>query len=45
MLTKQERIANSWKRELEKSAQAYESLINKLKSENGTLRGENEHWR
>ena len=34
MLTQQERIANKWKRELEKSAQAYEALIAKIKSEN-----------
>ena len=45
MLTKQERIANNWKRELEKSSQAYENLINKLKSENDIIRAENEHWR
>ena len=45
MLTKQERIANNWKRELEKSSQAYENLINKLKGENDTMRAENDHWR
>lgn len=45
MLTKQERVANNWKRELEKSSQAYENMIDKLKTENVSMRGENEHWR
>ena len=30
MLSQQERISNKWKRELEKSAVAYESLIAKI---------------
>ena len=34
MLSLQERIGNKWKRELEKSAGAYEALIVKLKDEN-----------
>ena len=45
MLAKQERIAENWKRELEKTSQAYENMIAKLQVENKQMRTENEHWR
>jgi len=45
MLSQQERMGNKWKRELEKSAAAYEALIAKIKSENEKLLSENNHWR
>lgn len=45
MLSQQERISNKWKRELEKSAQAYEALIAKIKIENDLMLKENNHWR
>ena len=45
MLTQQERISNKWKRELEKSANAYETLISKMKAENQVILQENNHWR
>ena len=45
MLSQQERIGNKWKRELEKSAAAYESLIAKIKAENEAVTLENNHWR
>ena len=45
MMSQQERLCNSWKRELEKSAAAYEALITKMKEENTVLLRENEHWR
>ena len=45
MLSQQERIGNQWKRELEKSSQAYETLIDKIKSENERVTHENNHWR
>ena len=45
MLTQQERISNKWKRELEKSANAYETLIAKMKAENQVILQENNHWR
>ena len=34
MLAKQERVAENWKRELEKTSQAYENMIAKLQGEN-----------
>ena len=45
MLSQQERISNKWKRELEKSAAAYESLIAKIKAENEAVIRENNHLR
>lgn len=44
VFAQQERISNSWKRELEQSALAYERVIDKLKRENETQRAELEHW-
>jgi hypothetical protein len=40
----QERISNSWKRELEMSAQAYEKIVARLKKENAAQRAELDHW-
>ena len=38
-------MSNKWKRELEKSVAAYESLIAKIKTENDAISRENNHWR
>jgi len=41
----QERISNQWKRELEKTSEAYERLLEKIKTENVNYKAENDFWK
>lgn len=45
MISMQERISNQWKRELEKTSEAYERLLEKIKTENVNYKAENDFWK